>query len=288
MDSCEMLDPEIHNDESNQILHELITKFDLLNQQLVDDDQLAALINTWLEENRFDATNIFKLVCSNIEKIRTPSLLGIFYSFGIGTPRNEISALRWFDIAAKLHDPLSQCMIGQWFQDQHDFNRAFHWYKLSATQNHPHSQFLLASLICVRCTDNIEHNQEKAFEWMLKAASKNHLKAQYFLGNFYYHGTGIPSNYEKAFSWYKIAASRGHEKAINEVAECYERGCGTVCNTRKAFYWYLKAASFNGFESCDSKLTVAEYYNNGFGTEKDIHQKLKWYRRASRYKSISF
>ncbi|CAG8597235.1 5477_t:CDS:2 [Ambispora gerdemannii] len=288
MASCKISNLEVYDYESNQqILRNLVEIFDSKNHQLVNDIQLANLINSWIEENNFDTTEIFKLVYSNITQIRTPSLLAIFYNFGIGTPRDPVSAFHWFEEAANRHDPLSQCIIGQCYQDQADFNTAFYWYKLSATKNHPEGQYHLAFLIIYTRTNNVEYNREKAFELMSQAALKNHLKAQYFLGNFYYDGTGISSNFEIAFNWYEKAASRGHQGAINKVAECYEMGCGTSYNIRKAFYWSLKGASidspeesFNNLDSDESKIRLADYYENGIGTEKDIHQSFRWRRRA--------
>ena len=99
--------------------------------------------------------------------------------------------------------------------EQKFFNPAIDLLKLSAEQNYPNAQNLLACMYSDG--DGVPCNPTLATEWFLKAANNGYICAQYSLGLRYHHGLTDHSktpNYKEAFYWFHKAATKGDRESM--------------------------------------------------------------------------
>ena len=122
-----------------------------------------------------------------------------------------------------------------------------------------------------------EQNFEKATEWIQKAAEQGHNEAQYFLGGCYFKGIGVLQDFEKAAEWFQKAAEQGHVEACDYLLACYYN-LGVSClidtevvqqDTEKALQWFqkAKAASNDRKSFYDNFFTVIEIHKDKIDTK---------------------
>ncbi|MFA7256988.1 MAG: tetratricopeptide repeat protein [Kiritimatiellales bacterium] len=77
-------------------------------------------------------------------------LLGNYFYFGDGVPKNEKEAVKWFCMAASKNDPEAQCMMGLccYFGTGVSKNtqQAIKWWQKAAAQNDADAKFALSRL----------------------------------------------------------------------------------------------------------------------------------------------
>ena len=99
--------------------------------------------------------------------------LGVMYSQGIGVPKIDDMAVKWFTLAAKKGLAPAQSLLGSMY----------------------------------RGGKSVPQNNKTAFKWYSLAAEQGDTDARYYLGVMYRRGKGVPKDYVHAHMWWDIAAS---------------------------------------------------------------------------------
>jgi len=105
--------------------------------------------------------------------------LGMLAARGLGGPRDDIAATRW--------------------------------YRKAAVQGHTESQYELG--VHYYGGRGVRTNVDKAIGWWRRAAANGHMEAMYEIGLAYDRGTGVPRDPGEAKKWYRMAADLGHHQA---------------------------------------------------------------------------
>ena len=111
--------------------------------------------------------------------------IAVLYEEGLGVPRSDKEALKWYKKAAQQGQAEAQFMVG-----------LFHAEGRGTTQNY-----------------------QQAFEWYSKAAKQGHADAQNNLAMRYASGTGVKQNVKLAKFWFAKAAANGNTTAAQSLRE---------------------------------------------------------------------
>lgn len=98
---------------------------------------------------------------------------GTMFKFGIGVPKNDTEAVKWFRLAADQGYKLAQYDLGNMYYTAR-----------GVPQNYP-----------------------EAMKWYRLAADQGHLPAQYSLGKGYALGEGVSQDLVEAYARYSVAAT---------------------------------------------------------------------------------
>lgn len=94
--------------------------------------------------------------------------IGRSYLYGIGTPRDEAEAMRWYRKAAENGDSSAQYFLGRcYFYSYHGYNQDY----------------------------------AEAYKWLYKAAEQNYSAAQSAIAFMYYWGNHVGRDYQQALMW---------------------------------------------------------------------------------------
>ncbi len=105
--------------------------------------------------------------------------LGVAYHQGIGVPRNDTEAVKWYHKAADQGDAIAQSTLGVMYAKG----------------------------------EGVPRDDTEAVKWFRKAADQGHAKAQYNLGVRYAKGEGVPRDYATAYMWMNLAAAQSDDMA---------------------------------------------------------------------------
>lgn len=132
-----------------------------------------------------------------------------------------------------------------------------------------------------------EQDYEKAVHWFKLSADKKNKYAQYSLGGLYYRGQGVEQNFKTAFDLYLKSAEQGFPYADFEVAKMYRDGVGTEKNEDKSNIHFKQA--FMGFESLEKQSHDDKFQyrlgwmlQNGIGTEKNISRAKDYFEKSAK------
>ncbi len=172
--------------------------------------------------------------------------LGMAYAFGVGTERDDVEALHWFQKAADRNLANAQNNVGVMYQ----------------------------------LGRGTPQNAVEAMKWFRKAAENGDTQGQFDLASAYFNGWGTDQNYEQALKWYMVLALKDSAQAQNVLGYMYESGLGVTPDNAEAIKWYRKAAE-HSLPLAEHNLAVM--YMNGRGVTKDVGEALHWFTRASNH-----
>lgn len=109
--------------------------------------------------------------------------LGMMYSYGRGTKRNEAAASEWLE--------------------------------KSAAQGHLIAQTRLGVMLARGA--GVKKDEAAGAKWLRQAAEQGDVAAQFNLGMMYAHGVGVTQDMAQAMQWYRSAADRGHAGALSNL-----------------------------------------------------------------------
>lgn len=168
--------------------------------------------------NYFDALACFKNAAER-GHVTAQYNLGVMYSKGQGTIRNEMEAFRWFYQAAKQGDRDAQLVIGIRYDKGNgvrcDKVAAVKWLRMSAENGNPKAQYVLANKFYYG--EGVNRNYQAALKWYKKAAKQNNVDAQRVLGCMFEYGQGVIQSNDSAIFWYEKAANQGNVFAIERL-----------------------------------------------------------------------
>nr|XP_009862077.1 DAP3-binding cell death enhancer 1 [Ciona intestinalis] len=145
-----------------------------------------------------------------------------------------------------------------------DMDKAVHYYKRAALQEHESAQYNLALILLE------EDNKVKVahgLHLLEKVALKGNVQAQSYLGSFLAQ-PGVHCNRKKAVHMFQMAANSGDALSTYHLAECYEHGLGDLkVNSSQAFQLYATAAQLG---NTDAHFKMAcMLYNGCEGVERN-------------------
>lgn len=233
----------------------------------------------------------------SLKKIFTYGLIVLGLSFGMTVSASEFTDTQRL---AEQGDANSQNKLGNMYSNgegvSQDYNKAFSWYKKSATQGNSEAQLSLGVLYAGLRGDEVE-----GFKWMYKAAEQGNAEALLNIGMAYEHGVGVSSDVDESKKWYRKACDKGIESgclssmseldnlkkladegnmsAQNNLGVRYYKGEGVDQNYEKAFNYLLKAAEQG---DAKSQSSIASMYLDGIGTgvPPDRVEAILWFNTA--------
>ena len=130
---------------------------------------------------------------------------------GIGTDRDPVEALYWFQHAAHQDVPMAMNMLGRCYENGWgaaiDHALAATWFRRAADRgldwgvyNHAHQ---LAN------GRGVPQDRAAAFQWFGRAAAMGHARAMHFLGQYHENGWETARDIVKAFALYRQSAEAG-------------------------------------------------------------------------------
>ena len=211
---------------------------------------------------------------------RAQFTLGQTCAIGIGIPKNDTEAVKWYRKAADQGVSQAQFHLGESYRFgdgvPKDDGEAVKWYRKAADQGLSSAQFHLAE--SYRFGEGVEKDESESVRWCRKAAEKGHPDAQVSLGGAYHFGEGIAKDDREAVKWYGKAAAQGVVPAQFNLAVSYDKGEGVVKDFRQAARWYRKAADRG---HADAQYNLGGAYHFGAGVTKDDREAARWYRKAA-------
>lgn len=136
--------------------------------------------------------------------------LGIYYQDGLGVPKNEIEAVKWYRLAAEKGNSDAQCLIGAMYAKgrgvSKDENEALRWYRLAAMQGVVGIQLQLG--LMYGTGKGAPKDEVESAKWYRLAAEQGNAKAQFLLGLAYSSGSGALQDNVEAYKWLNLAASQ--------------------------------------------------------------------------------
>jgi TPR repeat protein/S1-C subfamily serine protease len=207
-------------------------------------------------------------------------MLGINFSIGVGVPKNEVEAVKWYRKAAEQGHATAQYFLGFAYDTGEgvlkDGAEAVKWYRKAAEQGNAGAQCKLG--IAYAHGKGVPKDVAEAAKWFLKAAEQGDADAQYLLGLMYADGIGVPKDDAEAVKWYRKAAEQGDAFAQLNLGTAYNKGKGVPKDDAQAVVWFRNAAE-QGHPGAQFYLGVM--YANGKGVPKDDAEAVKWYRNAA-------
>lgn len=205
------------------------------------------------------------------------------YNYGIGTEKNETSAVMWYGIAAdEFQDSMASYRIGQFYlygtdgidmdKDLGHFycNKAFYLflneiknsmffddldrgsnelhYQVDVSKTDSYKEYLMGRMYLKG--EGVEQDYFKSYQTFLLAAENGYAHSNYYIGNQYYYGLGFNQDYEEALSYYRKASEAKDSYADYRIAKMYLKGEGVNADLQRAEEYLLKAAD---------KVTLANY-----------------------------
>jgi len=206
---------------------------------------------------------------------RAQFTLGQTCAIGIGIPKNDTEAVKWYRKAADQGVSQAQFHLGESYRFgdgvPKDDGEAVKWYRKAADQGLSSAQFHLAE--SYRFGEGVEKDESESVRWCRKAAEKGHPDAQVSLGGAYHFGEGIAKDDREAVKWYGKAAAQGVVPAQFNLAVSYDKGEGVVKDFRQAARWYRKAADRG---HADAQYNLGTSYGQGLGVVKDSVTAFAW------------
>jgi len=179
---------------------------------------------------------------SNNGNIRTQSILAGIYLNGVGTPRDEKTALKWYLEAARGGDFASQFQVGMMYRDgigtDKDSKKAIEWLSLSGRNGHIRAKTELALMF--RRGIGVDRDIPASLEWYKDAASYGDANSMYQLAIIYRDGIGVDKNMEIANKWFKDYSKQNRMRLQGMIGDTCRHGVDM--NTILAAELYEKCA----------------------------------------------
>lgn len=151
-----------------------------------------------------------------------------------------IGALQHYHVAAEAGIALAQAKLGYIYDQSNDDEKAVHWYREAAAQQHPDGEFGLGEMYAKG--EGVDQDFEIAVEMYMRAAVNGHAQAQRVLANAYEHGAlGREVSRAEALRWLTLAANGGDISAMRRMASLYtDGGLGVTPDPARAEQWQAR------------------------------------------------
>lgn len=198
-----------------------------------------------------------------------------FYLKGIGTEKDDLKALEWFQktstytvydlVRVLLNKDSSNTIIKQ--------RQLLELSEFAARSGVLQAMTAMATGFRLGWW-GLDQNDEKAFQWYMKAAEKGESVAMYCLDQMYEEGEGVAKDFLKSMAWYSRAAEAGHITGMVNLGWAYYK----TEDFENAFKWFHKAAEQ---EESDAMRMLGSLYSSGKGVPQDKREAIKWWHKAA-------
>jgi TPR repeat protein len=206
--------------------------------------------------------------------------VGRMYAGGIGTPRDDAEAARWFrrgadsgnrDATAALAIALLEGRgVGK------DQSEALRLLRTAAGQDQIEAMNRLGHILFegkIAAKDPLE-----AARLFAKAAELGHVPSMVEIGRMYAHGNGVAADPDKAAMWFKRATDLGNAGGMAGLGWLYSQGKGVEADIGKAVMWYKRAADLG---NANAMADLALLHIQGKGVEKSESAAAALLRKAA-------
>lgn len=151
-----------------------------------------------------------------------------------------IGALSHYHVAAEAGLALAQAKLGYIYDQSNDDEKAVHWYREAAMQEHPDGEFGLGEMYAKG--EGVEQDFDLAVEMYMRAAAGGHAQARRVLANAYEHGAlDRETSAAEALRWLTLAANSGDTNAMNRMVSLYrDGGLGVKPDPAEAEQWQAR------------------------------------------------
>ncbi|MCA8867657.1 MAG: SEL1-like repeat protein [Rhodobacteraceae bacterium] len=212
--------------------------------------------------------------------IRAEVGLGVIYSEGPETFRDQARAVEMYTLAANRNDPIAlTTLAGMYLSGRgvaQDLDRSAALYQTAANAGIAVAQYELGRHY--QFGWGVITNLARAAEWYQKAADQEHAAALNALAYLNNYGLGMTENRRRAFQLYQRAAELGNGPAMLEMGRIYDFAKGVDRDYAKAAEWYKKAADL---DIAEAKSNLGFLYEYGYGVERDTRHATLLFREAA-------
>jgi TPR repeat protein len=210
------------------------------------------------------------------------TLVAEILSRGLGVPRNEVEAAKWYALASEQGVPEAQFQYALLLLDgglvKKDVNGAYALLEAAAEAGNVLAQFNFAQLVVDRQPG--EAGMAKAVSYYERAAQAGLADAQYAMSQVCANGVGGKKRDElEARRWLTMAARQGFDTAELDLGTWMVEGRGGPKDRKTGFDW-LKRAALGGNVAAQNR--VAKLYVQGIGVDPDQVMGAAWYILARR------
>ena len=223
------------------------------------------------------AFNLF-LMSAELGNVKAEYRTAVCYAQGMGTARDEKSAVDWYSRAAEKGYVDAIIALGNAYREgkgvSKDDNKCLHFYQKAADLGDARAIYILAD--CYFNGDVAEQDIPRAVRLYQKSALKAYPAAVIKINKIFDRFAQIfnealaaqnAGDYENALSLYEPAADMGHRDSTCHLGYCYQMGIGCKKDMRKAVHYY-KAAAEDG--SAAAKYNLGICYKQGGGVNVDF------------------
>jgi FOG: TPR repeat, SEL1 subfamily len=129
--------------------------------------------------------------------------LGGCYFSGMGVPRDEKEAVKWYHKAADQGDADAHCRLAYCYYKgrgvPEDKAETVRLYRIAAEKGNIEGQWKLGVIYLNGI--EVPKDETEAVKWFRKAAEQDYYHAKYLLGRCYFEGTGVPKDDNLATEW---------------------------------------------------------------------------------------
>jgi len=196
------------------------------------------------------------------------------YATGSGTPKNEATAIIWFEKSALAKNPLAELEMGHRFYDgkgvPQNIQRGAANFELAANAGNAEAQFWTG-----HCYDVNQGalGRGSAFPWYLKSAQQGFGLAQYALS---FNGEGMLTE-DQCVAWCRKAADGGIAVAQVRMGNRCADGDGVPQDFFESAKWFKLAADQN---DCDGFFGLGVLYKKGLGVQQSRDTSVAMFKKA--------
>jgi TPR repeat protein len=207
-------------------------------------------------------------------------LLGNLYSAGLGVPRDQAEAVRWYLKAGENGSFSAMASLGYVYQNglgvPKDQAEAVRWYRKGADGG---NEVAMNDLGLAYLNGwGVAKDQVEALRWFRRSADAGGVVAMRNLGYLHHSGIGVAKDDAESARWYQKGADAGDAESARNLGVIYQNGVGVPVDQVEALRWYRKGADGGNAEAANS---VGISYQNGWGVAKDEAEALRWFRKAA-------
>ena len=194
--------------------------------------------------------------------------LGRMYATGIGAPRDEAEAVRWYRKGTDAGNLSAMTALGLAFMEgrgaSKDTQEGARLLKAASDKGNHDAMHALG--LYLREGKQVAKDSLEASRLFTLAAEGGHAAAMVELGWMYDRGDGVQTDHVKAAHWYRKAAELGNSAGMVNLGFLYARGKGVEANDALAVSWYRKAAADGNPAGIHNLAAMAD---NGKGLDRD-------------------
>jgi TPR repeat protein len=173
--------------------------------------------------------------------------LGYMYARGLGVPRDESEAARWYRSAASAGNVPAMSELAMMLFEGRGVERnsaeGLNMLRSAADSGNAVAQWRFGTVL--NEGKYTTKDPAQAALYFTRAAEAGHSPAMVDLGLMHANGAGIPRNYQEAARWYQKAINLNHPAAMVNLGVLYQRGNGVEKNEAEAANLYRRASDLN-------------------------------------------